>query len=77
MVEVTIGYSVLAFVSYFFTLREKCLYLEFFRSVFPAFGRNAESISPYSVRIGENADQKNSEYGHCSRYVNCAVVVSV
>ena len=25
------------------------------------------SISPYSVRMRENTDQKNSEYGHFSR----------
>ena len=29
---------------------------------FPAFG---QSISPYSVRMRENTDQNNSEYGHC------------
>ena len=38
---------------------------------FPAFGLNTErygvSISPYSVRMRENADQKNSEYGQFSR----------
>ena len=37
------------------TLRERCPYSEFFRSVFPAFGLNT--------------DQKNSEYGHFSRCV--------
>ena len=26
-------------------------------------------ISPYSIQAGENTDQKNSEYGHCSRSV--------
>ena len=31
---------------------------------FPAFGLN---ISPYSVRMRENADQNNSAYGHFSR----------
>ena len=30
--------------------------------IFAAFGLNTES--PYSVRIGENTDQNNSEYGH-------------
>ena len=29
------------------------------------------SISPYSVRIRENTDQKNSEYGHILRSVCC------
>ena len=28
---------------------------------------NCKSISPYSVRIPENADQNNSGYGHFSR----------
>ena len=31
---------------------------------FPAFGMNTERYFPYSVRMRENADQKNSEYGH-------------
>ena len=39
------------------TLREKCPYSEFFRSV---FSRSIRSISPYSVRMRENTDQKNS-----------------
>ena len=30
---------------------------------FPSFGLNTERY-PYSVRIQENADQNNSEYGH-------------
>ena len=29
------------------------------------------SIFPYSVRMRENADQKNSEYGHLSDSVLC------
>ena len=39
------------------SLREKCPYSEFFR------------FSPYSVRMRENADQKNSEYRHFLRSV--------
>ena len=35
---------------------------------FPAFGLNL-CISPYSVRMRENMDQENSEYGHFSRSV--------
>ena len=33
---------------------------------FPAFGLNTEryGVSPYSVRMRENTDQNNSEYGH-------------
>ena len=39
---------------------------------FPAFGLNTERysvlrISPYSVRMRENAHQNNSEYGHFLR----------
>ena len=30
---------------------------------------NTESISQYSVRMRENTDQKNSEYGHFSCHV--------
>ena len=39
----------------------------FFWSVFSRIQTEYEeirSISPYSVRIRENTDQKNSEYGH-------------
>ena len=49
-----------------YTLREKCPYLEFFCSVFsPIRTEYGETlcISPYSVRMWENTDQKNSEYG--------------
>ena len=52
------------------TLREKCPYSEFFWSVFSRirteYGKT-RSISPCSVRMRENTDQKNSEYGHFSR----------
>ena len=36
---------------------------------FPAFGLNTERycISPHSVRMRENTDQKNSVFGHYSR----------
>ena len=46
---------------FFYTLRKKRPYSEIFWC-FPAF-----SISPYSLRMQENADQNNSEYGHFSR----------
>ena len=43
----------------------------FSSSYFPTFGLNMEryyvSFSPYSVRMRENADQKNSECKHFSR----------
>ena len=51
------------------TRREKCPYSEFF---WPAFSRirieygEILRISPYSVWMRENTDQKNSEYGHFS-----------
>ena len=32
--------------------------------------REIWSISPYSVRMRENADQRNSEYGHFSRILH-------
>ena len=45
------------------TLRKKCPYSGFFWSVF------SRNISPYSVRMRENKNQKNSEYGHFLRSV--------
>ena len=52
------------------TLSEKCRYSEFFWSVFSRIRTEYEQIlriSPYSIRIQENGDQKISEYGHFSR----------
>ena len=52
------------------TLREKCPYSEFFWSAFPGIRTEYGEIlhiSPYSVRIRENMDKKNSEYGNFSR----------
>ena len=54
------------------TLRKKCPYSEFFRSVFSSIQSeygDLRSISPYSVQMRENKDQKNSEYGHFLRSV--------
>ena len=55
-----------------FTLRKKSSYSELFWSAFSGirteYGK-IRSISPYSVRMRENADQNNSEYGHFSRSV--------
>ena len=49
------------------TLRKKCPYSELFWSAFSyirtEYGE-IRSISSYSVRIRENADQNNSKYGH-------------
>ena len=57
-----------------FTLRKKCPYLEFFQSVFSRIRtkyRDLRSKFLYSVRMRENTDQKNSEYGHFLRSVSC------
>ena len=51
-------------------LREKCLFSELFWSAFSRIRTEYGEIfciSPYSVRMRENADQNNSEYGHFSR----------
>ena len=53
-------------------LRKKFPYSEFFWSVFSCIWttyREIQSISPYSVRMRENTEQKNSEYRHFSRSV--------
>ena len=55
------------------TLREKCQYLEIFWSVFPRIRAEYGEIlriSPYSVPMQENTDQKNSEYVHFPRIAN-------
>ena len=55
------------------TLRKKCLYSDLFWSTFSRIRTEYGEIlciSPYSVRMGENADQINSEYRHFSRSVN-------
>ena len=54
-------------------LRKKCPYSELFWSVFsriPTEYGEIRSIFPYSVRMGENADQNNSEYGQFSGSVS-------
>ena len=54
-------------------MREKCPYSELF---FVAFSHIRTEygeilyISPYSVRMRENMDQNNSEYGHFLRSVS-------
>ena len=55
---------------HFYSLREKCPYLEFFWSVFSYIRTEYGEIlhaSPYLAWIRENTNQKNSEYGHFSR----------
>ena len=51
------------------TLRKKCPCSELFWSAFSCIWTEYGeilSISPYSVRLRENADQNNSEYGYFS-----------
>ena len=51
----------------YFALRKKCPYSKLFQSVFPRIRTEygeIRSISPYSVRMRENMDQNNSEFGH-------------
>ena len=50
----------------------------FFVMHFPVFGLNTEDtrISPYLIRMRENADQKKSEYGHFSRSAYSAKFLS-
>ena len=58
------------------TLRKRCLYLELFWSAFSRVWTEYEdirSISPYSVRMRENADQYNSKYRHLLRSVDESV----
>ena len=50
-------------------LRKKCPHSEFFWFVFSHIRteyREILRISPYSIRMLENTDQKDSEYGHFS-----------
>ena len=52
-------------------LHEKCseFYWSVFFSIRTEYGEILR-ISPYSVRMRENADENNSEYGHFLRSVN-------
>ena len=53
--------------NYQHSLREKCPYSKFFWSVFSRIQTEyGERICPYSVRMRENTDRKNSECGHFS-----------
>ena len=59
------------------TLRKKCLYSKLFWSVFFCIRTECGEIlriSPYSVRMRENADQNNSEYGHFSRSSSYTII---
>ena len=51
-------------------LRKKCPYSQLFRSIFSLIQteyKEIRSISPYSIRMRENTDQNNPEYGHILR----------
>ena len=54
----------------FQSLRKKCPYTELFwftfSRIWTEYGEIG-SVSPYSVRMQENANQKNSKHGHFSR----------
>ena len=57
-------------------LHKKCPYSEFFLSVIPRIWTDYGEIlriSRYSVRMWQNMDLKNSEYGHFSRSVRRAL----
>ena len=60
------------------SLRKNCPNTEFFWSVFSCIWteyRDLRSKFPYSVQIRENADQKNSAFGHFSRSL-CNILVA-
>ena len=59
---------------------EKCPYSEFFCSLFsPILTEYGEiiHISPYSVQIWQNTEQKTSDYGHFSRSATNEVFIFV
>ena len=61
-------------------MREKCPYSEFFWSVFSRIRTEYEkirSIFPYSVRMRENTDQENFEYGLFSRSDDENVIIRI
>ena len=52
-----------------YILRKKCPWSELFWSLFSRIRTEYEEIlciSPYSIRIGDDTDRNNSEYGHYS-----------
>ena len=60
------------------TLRKKCPYLELLRSAFSCVRTEYGEIlciSPYSVRMQENVNQNNFEYGHFLRSGNSFIKV--
>ena len=62
------------------TMLEECPYWKFFWSEFsriPTEYGEKQSISLYSVRMQENADQKKFDYGQFSRSVNSNIELSI
>ena len=60
--------------------RKKCPYSELFWSAFSRIRTEYGEllrISPYSVRMQENAGQNNSEYGHFSRSASYESIMKV
>ena len=61
-------------------LREKCPYLELFWPVFSRIWTEYGEIlciSPYSVRMRENTDQNNSQYGHFLRSADHCEIINI
>ena len=57
-------------------MRQNCPYSELFCFVFSRIQTEygeLRSVSPYSVRMRENTDQKNSKYEHFSRSATKAI----
>ena len=59
------------------SLCNKSPYLELFWSAFSRIWTDILRISPYSVRMRENADQNSSKYGQFSRSVCCLFSLGV
>ena len=52
-----------------FTFRKSEIFWSLFCRIWNEYG-DLQGKSPYSVRMQENTDQKNSEYGHFSNSVS-------
>ena len=66
-------YNIFINKSKLLTLRNKCPYSELFWSAISRIQIECGEkriIYPYSLRMRENADQNNSDYGHLSDSVN-------
>ena len=69
-------YKIYEAITQWIALREQCSYSEFLWSVFSRIWTEYGAIlriSPYSVRMRENTDQKNSEYSYFLRSVGCSI----